>query len=136
MKKNVAKFISLVLVLVCMMGLVACGGGGADVAGSYKLSEVSMAGMSVNLEDLATSLGKSMDDLVVDLELNSDGKFDFNLSDLDPTLVMSGTYKASGKTVTMTTADNEVMVATIDGDKLTVTEEEEGVTASMTFKKK
>ena len=136
MKKSVAKFISLALVLVCMLGLVACGGGGADVSGNYKLTEVSMSGMSVNLEDLATSLGKSMDDLMVNLELKSDGKFNFDLSDLDPSLKMDGTYKASGKTVTLTTSDDEKIICTLEGDTLTMSEEEGGVTASMVFKKK
>lgn len=136
MKKSVAKFISLALVLVCMLGLVACGGGGADVSGTYKLAEVSMSGMSVNLEDLAAGLGKSMDDLMVDLELKSDGKFNFDLSDLDPSLKMDGTYKASGKTVTLTTSDDEKIICTLEGDTLTMSEEEGGVTASMVFKKK
>lgn len=136
MKKSVAKFISLALVLVCMLGLVACGGGGADVSGTYKLTEVSMSGMSVNLEDLAAGLGKSMDDLMVDLELKSDGKFNFDLSDLDPSLKMDGTYKASGKTVTLTTSDDEKIICTLEGDTLTMSEEEGGVTASMVFKKK
>ena len=136
MKKSVTKIISLALVLVCMLGLVACGGGGSDVSGTYKLQSVEMAGMSVNLEDLATALGESMDDLKVNLELKSDGKFSLDLSDLDPTLVMDGTYKASGKTVTLTDEDGESLIATLDGDTLTMTEEADGVTASMSFKKK
>lgn len=135
MKKSVTKIISLALVLVCMLGLVACGGG-SDVSGTYKLQSVEMAGMSVNLEDLAATLGESVDDLKVNLELKSDGKFSFDLSDLDPSLVMEGTYKVSGKTITMTDENGEDVVATLDGDTLTMSEEAEGVAASMTFKKK
>lgn len=134
MKKNVAKIISLALVLVCMLGLVACGGG-SDVSGTYKLQSVEMAGMAVNLEDLATALGESIEDLRVNLELKSDGKFSFDLYDLDPSLVMDGTYKTSGKTVTLTDENGESMTATLDGDTLTMSEETGGVSASMTFKK-
>lgn len=105
------------------------------VTGNYKLQYVEMAGVSVSLEDMASSMKMSIDDLKVDLELKSDGKFSFDLSDLDSSLVMDGTYEVSGSAMTLFTEDGESISATLEGGVLTMSEEAEGVTASMTFKK-
>lgn len=105
------------------------------VTGIYKLQYVEMAGMLVSLEEMASSMNESLDDLKVDLELKSDGKFSFDLSDLDPSLVMDGTYEVSGSAMTLVTEDGESIPATLEGGVITMSEETDGVTASMSFKK-
>lgn len=105
------------------------------VTGSYKLQSVEMAGMSVNLADLVSSMEMSIDDLKVDLELRADGKFFFDLSDLDSSLVMEGIYEVSGSAMTLVTEDGESISAILEGGVITMSEEADGVTASMTFKK-
>lgn len=107
-----------------------------DITGIYKLQSVEMAGVTVNMEDLASSLQESLDDLRVDLELGPDGKFKFDLTDLDASLVMEGTYEVSGSTMILTDETGEEITAILEGGTITMSEEAEGVTASMTFKKK
>ena len=49
MKKHVwTKMLSLALVLVCVLGLAACGGddGGSKAAGTYRLQNIDMGGLS------------------------------------------------------------------------------------------
>ena len=82
MKKNVwAKMLSLVLVLTCVIGLAACGKeGGSSAAGTYKLQTIDMGGISMDMEQLATTLGVSEDDMKVELVLKEDGSFTLDMS--------------------------------------------------------
>ena len=60
MKKNFwTKMISLALALVCMLSLVACGGGGS-VAGNYSLHSVTAQGETITWKEFADAAGISM----------------------------------------------------------------------------
>lgn len=136
MKKSVAKIISLALVLVCMLSLAACGGGGSDAAGTYRLQTIEMAGFKMDLPALASFAGVSEDDLKMDLELKSDGSFNLDMSAFDQSMSMDGTWKSSGKNVTLTTSDNEAITATLDGKTLIMSEGSGDEAVSITFEKK
>lgn len=132
MKKNVwAKMLSLALVFVCVIGLAACGGGDASAAGTYRLQTIEMAGMSMDLEQLAETAGVSADDMAINLDLKSDGNFSLDMSALEAAdMSMSGTWEASGSDIKLT-VDGQTMTATLKDGVITLAAE--GV--SMTFKK-
>lgn len=52
MKKRV---LTLLLALAMIVSLAACGGGGSSAAGTYKLTEMNAGGISMDLEELAST---------------------------------------------------------------------------------
>lgn len=131
MKKNFwTKMVSLVLVLVCVVGLAACGGGG-DVSGTYKLHSMEMAGMSLDYEQLvATYAAGDEENFAINLVLNADGTYKLDMEAIVPGSKVEGTWKVDGSTLTLTT-DGYNEEATIKGGVITLSES--GM--SMTFKK-
>ena len=133
MKKNVwAKMLSLALVLVCVIGLAACGSGGSSsAAGTYKLQTLDMGGLSMDLAQLAETAGVSEDDFKVVLDLKSDGNFTLDMAALgEESMSMEGTWEESGSNINLK-AEGETITATLKDGEITLAEE--GVT--MTFKK-
>lgn len=140
MKKNVwSKMLSLALALVCVIGLVACGGNGGSsaAAGTYRLQTITAAGVSMNLDELATAAGVSADDFKVTLDLKSDGSFMLDMSAMADTVgtgaedtTMEGTWKESGSNIELESEGTTTTATLQDG---VITLEEEGM--SMTFKK-
>lgn len=130
MKKNFwTKMISLALALVCMLSLVACGGGGS-VAGDYKLDSVKTGDSTVKWADFATTMGVSADDVAIGLEIREDGTFKLNMDAMDPTLSGEGTWTQDGSTITLN-GDGDSLTATHKGSEITI--EADGV--SLIFKK-
>lgn len=131
MKKNVwAKMLGLALVLVCVMGLAACGdkAGSSGAAGSYKLQSFDVDGIAVGLEDLDTE--GALDELNIILELKPDGNFTLDMSAIDESQSMEGTWKENGSNIDLTVYGSTVTAPLADG---VITLETEGVT--MIFKK-
>ena len=132
MKKTLwAKMMSLTLVLACVFSLAACGGG-SSAAGSYTLQTISMSGFSMDLEQLAETYDVSMDELKIALDLKSNGNFTLDMSAIDDSMSMDGTWSQSGDDIALT-IDGETLTVTLNGDVITLAEPESGVT--MTFKK-
>ncbi len=129
MKKNVwTKMLSLALVLVCVFSLAACGGGDSDLSGTYNLKTIQMAGVTMDMDQLAESLGEAADSVKIDLVLNSDGTYKLEADALEMTT--DGTWKADGSNLTLVIEGQETAATVKDGE-ITITAE--GV--SMTFKK-
>ena len=58
MKHNLGiKALSLLLAIVCLLSLAACGGGDSP-AGTYKLTKMNAAGVEMDLEQLAEQCQK------------------------------------------------------------------------------
>ena len=133
MKKHVwTKMLSLALVLVCVLGLAACGGddGGSKAAGTYRLQNIDMGGLSMDVAQLAETAGVSEDEFKVVLDLKSDGSFTLEAAAMDENMSMEGTWEESGSDIKLT-AEGQTTTATLaDG---VITFAEEGLT--MTFKK-
>ena len=132
MKKNFwTKMLGMMLVLICAISLVACGGGKkSDAAGTYKLESVSVGGVTMTMDDLASTMGEAGVELDMSLELKADGKFTLDMAALDENMSMEGTWKDKGKTIDLT-ADGDTLSAAYENG--TITLEAEGT--SMTFKK-
>ena len=129
-KKNFCKkLLSLLLVLICALSLAACGGKNS-IAGTYKLQSLEMEGMSMDLEEMSDILGIDSDDLNASLSLKEDGSFSLDMSALDESMSVEGTWKSTGSGVDLT-AEGDTITATVKGD--TITLEDSGT--SMVFKK-
>ena len=100
------KIVALTLVLVMVLALCACGGGSKTAAGTWKLT-----GMTQDGQDYSQYL--SMLGMEITMVLNDDG---------------TGTMEAMGEKVDVTwdangiTSQGETISYTLDGDKLTVTQ--------------
>lgn len=131
MKKNFwTKMISLALALVCMLSLVACGGGGGSVAGNYSLHSVTAEGETITWKEFAETAGISADDIAIGLEIREDGTFKLNMDAMDPTLSGEGTWTQDGSTITLN-GTGDSLTATHKGSEITI--DENGV--SLIFKK-
>lgn len=123
MKKRV---ITLFLALAMVVSLAACGGGG-NVAGTYNLTEMNAGGISMNIEDISSMAGM---DVSIVLNLKSDGNFSLDMSAIDSSESLSGTWTADGSTLSLT-SDGSTITGSIDGG--TIVLEESGQT--LTFEK-
>ncbi len=135
MKKSVwAKMLSFALVLVCVMGLAACSGGGdTSAAGTYKLQTIKMAGMTMDLPQLAEAAGVSEDELKLNLELKEDGTFVLDMAALQQAdMSMEGTWEQSGSNIKLT-AEGSTTSATLKDGVITIADDSADI--SMTFKK-
>lgn len=133
MKKNVwAKVLSLMLALVCVMGLAACGdkGGSSSAAGVYNFQTLEMGGMSMDMDQMIESGMLAEDDVKITLDLKSDGNFTLDMSALDESQSMDGTWKENGGNIELTVEGETITATLADG---VITMAAEGLT--MTFKK-
>jgi len=134
MKKRVTKLLSVLLALICMFSLVACGGGsGEDLSGSYSLQTMDMNGVSMDMDALKETLeaaGQDASSINISIDLEAGGSFKLNMDAIDPSMSMSGTWKSTSGGVELT-VDGETLTAALADGVLTL--EEEGV--KMTFKK-
>ena len=119
--------LTLLLALAMIVSLAACGGGGSSAAGSYKLTEMNAAGVSMNLDELAASAGVEFN---IVLELKDDGNFSLDMSALGQSESLSGTWKADGNNLVLS-AEGEDLPVTFDGK--TIVMEQDG--QSLTFEK-
>lgn len=123
------KVVSVLLVCVfTVFILVACGGGGANFAGEYKLLEMSMGGITINTEDLAT-FGIDSDLMV--LNLKEDGTYTMAVFDGSSVSNENGTWEASGNGIKL---DGKIQ-AQVDGNKIIIEETYDGTSVSMTFQR-
>ena len=129
------KVLVSVVAIVMVFSLVACGGGSgssASLAGTYKMTSIEAAGVSMDVAQFAEATGVEAD--LLNLVLNEDGSFEMSAFAEAGAENVSGTWKASGNTVTLT-VDGEDMTATVDGNKLTIEETQDGQTMKIVFEK-
>ena len=128
MKHNLGiKALSLLLAIVCLLSLAACGGGDSP-AGTYKLTKMNAAGVEMDLEQLAEQLGVDVSDMLFSATLQEDGTFIIDGEALG--MSMEGTWKQVSGGVDLP-INAETITATIKGGELTM--EQDGM--SLTFKK-
>lgn len=133
MKKSIwSKLLCMTLVLMMVFSLAACGkkDSGSSAAGTYNLQEISVAGVTMNLEDLKATLGDAAKDLSFAIVLEEDGKFSLDMTAFDPSMSLEGTWEEKDGSVELT-VDGETISAPLKDGVLTL--EAEGT--SMTFKK-
>ena len=135
MKKSfAAKVVSLMLVLVCVLGLMACGDKKkSDGAGSYGIQKVETGGMSMDLEQLASQMGSDGDEVssMITLNLNEDGTFKLDVSAMGVSEAQEGTWEEKDGKITLKAEGETIEGTYADG---LVTLSEEGM--SLVFKKK
>ncbi|RZS92752.1 hypothetical protein [Cuneatibacter caecimuris] len=135
MKKSfAAKVVSLMLVLVCVLGLMACGDKKkSDAAGSYGIQKVETGGMSMDLEQLASQMGSDGDEVssMITLNLNEDGTFKLDVSAMGVSEAQEGTWEEKDGKITLKAEGETIEGTYADG---LVTLSEEGM--SLVFKKK
>ena len=120
--------LTLLLALAMIVSLAACGGGGgSSAAGSYKLTKMDAAGISMDLDELASMAGVEMN---ITLELKEDGNFSLDMSALGQSESVSGTWKADGNNL-VRSAEGDDLPVTFDGK--TIVLEQDG--QSLTFEK-
>lgn len=123
MKKTVTVLLAVLLVFA-MAACTSNGGSGAagdsnTAAGTYKMKSMSMAGVQVDMETLATAVGLSIDDLKI--ELKDGGDFTMTMLSAEESVTVNGTWTLDGTKLSMT-AEGDTMEATLDGTKLTISD--------------
>lgn len=108
------KIVSVLLSLVLIVALAACGG--ASLAGKYIL--VSMENNGEDQMPRLTAAGVSPDEIYIAFQGGNAVKIALMIGSVVET---EGTYKVSGNTVTFT-IDGDAVDATLDGDRLTVSQ--------------
>ncbi len=127
MKKKVTKsLVALMLAVVCVFALAACGGSGSSAAGEYKLTKFKQNDTEMDIATLLGVLGVS-GDVVCNLE--EDGNFSLDMTLLGEESI-SGTWKADGSNVELT-AEGETVTGTLSGNALTLSEDD----MTLTFEK-
>ncbi|MCI9068947.1 MAG: DUF4923 family protein [Lachnospiraceae bacterium] len=118
MKKRVA--VLMLAVVMTVLALAGCGGGGKDspVVGAWKATEVEAMGVNVKVDEYLKQMG--MDDMKMDMDIKSDGKFSMDLMGQQA----EGTWKYSGSTLTLTVDGEDAKAEYKDGK---ITMEESGV---------
>ena len=125
MKKTLVVLLAIVSVF-CTLCLTACGGSDADVAGTYKFQSMTADGETYTVGDELYP-GMSITDTFMVLELKKDKTFTLASMGENST----GTWAKDGKNVVLTLDGGEgedaAQTFKLDGDKLTMEDEEEGM---------
>ena len=131
MKKNVTgKCFALAAAVAGTVFFTACGGGNS-LAGSYILTEVEIAGMTMDVSELAEMAGLDSSAFSVSIDLNSDGSMVMNGEDMG---IGSGegTWEANGNSIDLT-VEGDTISAEVSGNSIILEEPSSGM--SMTFEK-
>lgn len=124
MKKRV---LTLMMALVMILGLVGCGGGGKNPAGTYSLTKMSFGEEEMDVEGLGALFEVEID---VTLELKEDKSFVLDFGVLQDGETTSGTWKLDGTSLVLT-AEGEEQACSYDGKTIVLDVEGE----KMTFEK-
>lgn len=131
--KKLSKVVMVMMVAVmAMAALAGCGGkkdSTPEIVGTWKVSTVETAGVSVDFAKYAEQLGQDADSLVMELTAKEDQSLTMNLMGQES----KGTWKEKDGKYVLTMDGQDQEVAIKEG-KLTFSEESMGVT--MTFEKK
>lgn len=131
--KKLKRVVMAVLAMAMTMAVMAGCGSKKDetpeIVGTWKVSSVETAGVSVDFDKYAEQLGQSADTLVMEITAKEDQSFSMNVMGQET----KGTWEEKdGKYVL--TMDGEDQEVTIKDGKMDIVEETSGVT--MTFEKK
>lgn len=81
--KRIKKITFVVFAMVMAMALITgCGDkkdSASEIVGTWKVSSVETAGVSVDFEEYAKSLGQSADSVVMEIEVKEDNTFSINI---------------------------------------------------------
>lgn len=120
-KKRVLTFL---MALGMIFTLVACGGGGKDPTGTYKLTKMNSGGEEIDMEALAALMGVETS---MTLELKADKTFTMNMGFLGDDESVSGTWKMEGDALILSAAGDNLPV-TYDGKSIVMDMEGEILT--------
>ena len=122
------KTIALLLVLICGISMSAvCQGVNSPQPGKYYLTTMEMDG--ADMKEFFKELGMDVDDMCI--ELQSGGKFTMSfMGD-----IKNGAYKMAGNNITMSSGDDEDMIARIEGNKIIMEEEGDPETSGFSSSK-
>ena len=122
---------ALVLALAMVLCLAACGGSPEGVEGSWKLKSMEIAGMTIDIDELAnTACSLGIDPSSMDMSFNFKGDGTVTMSASGVT--SEGTYTMSGSNVDVTFED-ETQTMTLDTAAGTLTLSEPTSGAVMVF---
>lgn len=115
MKKRI---VTVMMALIVMISLVACGGGGKNPVGMYALSKMGDSSMEMTVEEMAAIFET---EISVTLELTKDNKFTWDMGFLadEEGEVYSGTWKMDGDSLILNVEGEEV-AGTYDGKSITI----------------
>ncbi len=120
------RLLALVLVMMLVItSLTACGGGKDAIVGHWEMSTISMMGTEMNVNEFLSTLG--MDEIEMSLDVESNGDLKMNFMGEEAT----GTWKADGGSYILTIDGDDAEVK-MDGGKLVLEIEDQ----KMTFEKK
>lgn len=132
MKKFKRVVLVMMAAMMVMAALAGCGGkkdSTPEIVGTWKVSAVETAGVSVDFAKYAEQLGQDADTLVMEITAKEDKSFSMNIMGQET----KGTWEEKDGKYTFT-VDGVGQEVEIKDGKLTLAEESTGVT--MTFEKK
>lgn len=132
MKKAITAVATIVAVMAMSAVMAACS---VSFEGTYKFSSMSMSGGGLSM---SYEVGQELDGVAITedfyvLTVNGDGTFTMVCEMMEEN--MSGTWEASGSTITLT-ADGESVQGSLKGGTLTVSQSEEGYAMTISFVKR
>lgn len=133
MKKHIS---ILMLAVMMVMVLAGCGGASksdAPVVGEWKITTVEAMGQTANIEEYATTLGMSAEDVKMNLSIKEDGTFTIEAGSIFGN--ESGEGKWSYKEPTLTLDYEGKTTCEYKDGKLVMSLEEGGQSVSVTFEK-
>lgn len=123
MKKSFgAKMISLVLVLMLVVSMAACGSSGSKFSGTYKLESIEQAGISMNVDEFIKQMSELMGedvDFDMSLTINDDGSLKMTANMFGESEDAEGTWEADGDNLNLT-IDGDTQVATYKDGKISM----------------
>ena len=129
---------AMVLCLSLVLSLSACGGGGASGGASMDGKWV-ISSMTIDGEDYLAMIAEMAGELDDEIDIENMMFCEFTSGDSFKMVMYdeeeSGTYKLSGKTLTLT-VDGESLTGTMDGNSFTISDDSDGSESRMTFTKK
>lgn len=132
MKKLSKAVVVMMMAVMVMAAMAGCGkkkDSTPEIVGTWKVSAVETAGVSVDFAKYAEQLGQDADSLVMELTAKEDKTLSMNIMGQES----EGTWEEKDGKYVLTMDGQDQEVAIKDG-KLTFSEESTGVT--MTFEKK
>jgi redox-regulated HSP33 family molecular chaperone len=116
MKKIIVMMLSVMLVFT----LVACGGSENTVVGTYGIESMTQADTTFTADELAAN-GVDISDFT--LEIRDNGEFTMTVLTGTGSQEVNGTWEADGDKITMSADGQPAVDATLNGNLLTVSQD-------------
>lgn len=136
MKKFLTTVCTAVTIALLAVLFAACGA--KSYVGTYKFASMSMTSEGMSMEYTAGQdfMGVTITEDAYVLEVKEDGTFTMSMNMMGMSESMSGTWKEEGGKMVMSVAEGGDQTATLNGNKLTVENNEDGMNTKIVFNKK